>query len=82
MGIKLLNTFIRKIPTVGITSIHLSSLADKKVAIDASIYIYRFLAENNLVENIYLMCSIFRHYNIHPLFVFDGKAPQIKKKNN
>jgi len=27
----------------------------------------------NLLENIYLMCSIFRYYNIHALFIFDGK---------
>jgi 5'-3' exonuclease len=33
----------------------------------------------NLLENIYLMCSIFRYYNIHALFIFDGKY--LKNKN-
>ena len=40
---------------------------------------YRFTGENALLENFYLMISIFREYNIIPLFVFDGKPP--KEKN-
>ena len=80
MGVRLLNTFLRKISSHGTYTLHLRALTGKKVVIDASIYLYRFLAEKNLIEHIYLMCSILRHYNIHPLFIFDGKAPVAKKE--
>jgi 5'-3' exonuclease len=45
------------------------------------------LGENALLENFYLMISIFREYNIIPLFVFDGKPPKekyelLKKRKN
>ena len=51
----------------------------KKITVDISIYLYRFKEMGNLLENIYLMCSIFRYYNIHALFIFDGKY--LKNKN-
>jgi 5'-3' exonuclease len=39
---------------------------------------YRFASDNTLIENIYLMLATFRHYNIIPIFVFDGKPPPEK----
>lgn len=36
---------------------------------------YRFLADNALIENFYLMISLFKTYDITPLFIFDGKPP-------
>jgi hypothetical protein len=36
------------------------------------------MSENALLENVYTMISIFRHYNIKPLFVFDGPPPKEK----
>lgn len=80
MGIRLLNTFLRKISTQGAYTLSLRALRGKKVVIDANIYLYRFLADKSLIEHMYLMCSILRYYNIHPLFIFDGTAPQAKKK--
>jgi 5'-3' exonuclease len=41
---------------------------------------YRFASEDTLIENIYLMLSIFRNYNIIPIFVFDGKPPPEKRE--
>ena len=79
MGIRLLNTFLRKISTQGTYTLSLHALRGKKVVIDANIYLYRFLADKSLIEHMYLMCSILRHYNIHPLFIFDGTAPKAKK---
>jgi len=79
MGIRLLNTFIRKIMGSNVLPTHMSKLSGQKIVVDISIYLYRFLGEGRLIENIYLMCSILRHYNVHPLFVFDGKAPLAKK---
>jgi 5'-3' exonuclease len=39
---------------------------------------YRFAGENALLENMYLMASLFRYYNIHAVFVFDGMPPPQK----
>jgi flap endonuclease-1 len=62
-----------------LTKIHFSSLRNKKLAIDISIYLYKYQSENTLIENIYLMISLFRKYDIIPVFIFDGKPPAEKK---
>ena len=81
MGIKHLNRFIAtRCNDAAIRKIHLSELSGKKIAIDASIYLYRFMSDDRLLEQFYLMLSIFRHYNIIPIFVFDGVAPQEKQE--
>ena len=80
MGIHLLNSFLRSLYDNGSKIVHLNELNGKKIVIDTSIYLYRFKSMDGLLENIYLMCSIFRYYNIHPLFIFDGKANKNKSK--
>ena len=78
MGIRNLNRFIQtKCPTAS-ARIHLEQLRGKKIAVDTSIYMYRFAGENALLENMYLMASLFRYYNIHAVFVFDGMPPPQK----
>ena len=78
MGIRNLNRFIQtKCPTAS-SRIHLEQLRGKKIAVDTSIYMYRFAGENALLENMYLMASLFRYYNIHAVFVFDGMPPPQK----
>ncbi len=79
MGIHLLQTFITSRNDRSIKEMHLREFANKKITIDISIYLYRFKEKGNLIENMYSMCSIFRYYNIHPLFIFDGK--HLKNKN-
>ena len=79
MGIHLLQTFIASLNDRSIKEQHLREFSNKKITVDISIYLYRFKERGNLLENIYLMCSIFRYYNIHALFIFDGKY--IKNKN-
>jgi len=79
MGIRYLNRYLQSNCNEGIKQINLHELSGKKVAIDTSIYLYRYMGENALLENFYLMISIFREYNIAPLFVFDGKPPQQKE---
>jgi flap endonuclease-1 len=80
MGIKNLNKYIINTcdESTAVKKIHIKELAGSKIAIDASIYIYRFLGENKLVEHMYLMTSIFRAYNIIPVFIFDGVPPAEK----
>jgi flap endonuclease-1 len=75
MGIRYLNRFLKDNASPSIKLCNLAELSGKKIAVDISIYMYRFVLNNSLIENIYLMLSVFRHYNIIPIFVFDGKPP-------
>jgi len=79
MGIRHLNRFLKE-NTSSINLCKLSEFSGKKIAVDISIYMYRFVGDNNLIENIYLMLSIFRYYNIIAIFIFDGKPPPEKSK--
>lgn len=80
MGIRYLNKFLKENAKKSIKIAHLSEFSGKKIAIDISIYMYKFVADGTLIENIYLMLTILRYYNIIPIFVFDGKAPPEKKE--
>ena len=64
-----------------IWQINISELSGKKIAIDISIYLYKYESNNALLESIYLMLAIFRENNIIPIFVFDGKPPPEKKES-
>jgi len=79
MGIKHLNRFLRTECGDSIKFVSIAELSGKKIAVDISIYMYKFHADNALIENIYLMLSVFRYYKITPIFVFDGKSPTEKK---
>ena len=78
MGIRMLNKFLQDKCKTSISLVNLSELSGKKIAVDISIYLYKFLGDNALLENLYLMISIFREHNIIPVFVFDGKPPAEK----
>ena len=80
MGIKFLNHFLRDKCKKSIAKINLADLTNKKIAVDISIYLYKYESTDSLLENIYLMLSIFRHHNIIPVFIFDGKPPAEKKE--
>jgi hypothetical protein len=80
MGIKNLHKFIRSECKNSIRPISLYELSGKKIAIDISIYIFKYAADDCLLENIYLMLTLFTHYNIVPIFIFDGKPPAEKKE--
>tara|TARA_B100000963_G_scaffold356346_2_gene376281 strand:- start:2351 stop:3307 length:957 start_codon:yes stop_codon:yes gene_type:complete len=80
MGIQYLNRIIRTYAYRGVREIPLRSLKGKTLAVDTSIYLYRYQAEEALIENMYLMISLFRHYDITPVFVFDGEPPAEKRE--
>jgi 5'-3' exonuclease len=81
MGIQHLNRFLMdNCSKTSIRKIHLRELKHKTIAIDTSIYIYKFIGDNKLIENTYLLISLFRHYSITPIFVFDGKPPREKRE--
>lgn len=75
MGIRNLNKYLKKNCKKSINNVHLSELGNKTIIIDTSIYLYRFITEGSLIENIYQMITILLKYNIEPIFVFDGKPP-------
>ena len=78
MGIKGLNQFLRKTCSQNIRQVSLYELKGKVIAIDASIYMYRFKCDDSLIDGIYQMATLLKHCGIVPLFVFDGKPPSIK----
>lgn len=69
--------------------VKLESLRNKRLAIDASIWLHQFLRamrdkEGNALRNAHIL-GFFRRickllfYNIKPVFVFDGGAPTLKR---
>jgi len=82
MGIKHLNRFLLKNCTnQSIQSKYdLSNLRDKTIAIDISIYLHKFIEEEALLENMYILIRTLLSLSIHPLFIFDGKPPTEKKE--
>lgn len=81
MGIKNLNRFLLdNCSKKTIQKTHLSILSNKKIVIDTSIYLYKFMGENSLMESFYLFISILLKYKISPIFIFDGKPPPEKKE--
>ena len=79
MGIKSLNKFIKTRCFDCLSKITLSELTNRQIVIDASIYMYKFISDDTLIENMYLMVSLFKN-NITPIFVFDGKPPAEKQE--
>ncbi len=81
MGIKNLNKFLlNNCSKKAIHKISFSSFSGKTLAIDTSIYMYKFIGDGSLIENMYMFISIFKKYNITPIFIFDGKPPDEKKE--
>jgi len=80
MGIKHLNKFLRDEAQKSIKFISLEELSGKKISVDISIYMYKYASDGTLLENMYLMLSTLRYYNIAPVFIFDGKPPPEKKE--
>lgn len=80
MGIKHLNIFLKDNCSEAIKCVSMADLSGKKIAVDISIYLYKYIGDDSLIENMYLMISMFRYYNIIPIFIFDGKPPAEKKE--
>lgn len=81
MGIRCLNKFLQdNCSSTSIYKFNLETLRGKVVVIDTSIYMYKFICENALLENMFLFISILKKYEIIPIFIFDGKAPIEKQE--
>ncbi len=79
MGIKLLNKYFKNECPRAIKQKTFWELRGKKIAIDTSIYMYRFASDEGLIEGMYQLIIMLLSYNIVPVFVFDGKPPAEKK---
>jgi len=79
MGIKELNGYLqRKCTTRSIRRRPLFELSHNTIVIDVSIYIYKFLADGKLIENMFILASNLIKYHINAIFIFDGKPPESK----
>ena len=87
MGIRGLNTFIKKVCPESITVNKISKYSGKIFAIDASILLYKYRHISSLDEtyvNSHILgfinrIKIYLINNITPVFVFDGIPPDLKK---
>ncbi|ADO00506.1 hypothetical protein WIV_gp162 [Wiseana iridescent virus] len=78
MGIKNLNQFLKKREVS--TTLPVSKLKYTKIAIDTPMFLFKFKGVNDPSTNDWLGCFItfiafLRKYDIHPIFIFEGKAP-------
>lgn len=80
MGIKHLNQFVKRECPDAIKTVSFADMSGKVIVVDASIYMYRFAADEALLENMYSMIRMFQLNGIVPIFIFDGKPPDEKRK--
>ena len=87
MGINGLNQFLRKKFSNTYEEVHISDYRYKKVAIDISLYLYKFkivAGEYRWITSFINMISFLRKNDIHCLFIYDnGTVPEkIKEQEN
>jgi len=75
-----LNNFIKYSCKNALNTIHFKDLYGKTICIDTHIYMYKFRQEETIIEGMYILCYLFKKYNITPIFVWDGKPPAEKKE--
>lgn len=83
MGIKGLNNFLKKYGKI----VELSNYQNKKVAIDTSIYLYKYkykATQKQFLQRFQYQINQFERNGLIPFYIFDGKAPleklQVKQK--
>lgn len=77
MGIKKLHQILEKYASKCYNTKHLSCYSFKKVAIDISLYLYKYkaIAGERWVESFLSLINCLRKWDIHPIFIYDGVAP-------
>ena len=79
MGVRQLNKLLQQHTQTGIKEIRLNKYSGKRIVVDISIYLYKFLHYNG--DYLYgLLNQIIKlsFYRIIPIYVFDGRAPKQK----
>ena len=82
MGIKHLNSYLKRTCRNILPKVSLWDLRGKRVAIDASIYMYRFASQDALVDGMYQLTMLLLDNRITPLYVFDGPPPPEKAEDS
>ena len=77
MGIKNLHKLLQKYAPQCYETVHLSTFSYQKIAIDISLYIYKYKAVSGdqWLESFIYLISCLRKWNIHCIFIYDNKAP-------
>lgn len=81
MGIKNMSQFLKKYDVM--ETLHISSLKYTKLGIDTPLYLFKFKGITDPSSNDWLGCfatfvAFLRKHDIHPIFIFEGKAPPEK----
>ena len=80
MGIKNLNNVIKTYTNINLEFVHLNKFKNMTFAIDANLFIYRFLYGNgNHINGLFFMINKLSKFSITPIFIFDGCPPKEKK---
>jgi len=80
MGIKNLTSIIKHNAPEGIRKVHLSEYRGRILAIDTSIYLYKYMYNGNHLDGFVKQIMRLLRNNIIPLYIFDGKPPEEKKE--
>ena len=81
MGIKDLTKFLKDNAPESINFVSLGELQNKKVAIDISIFLYKFKYKNkNIIQKFLEQIHRLKLNNITPIYIFDGPPPKEKFK--
>jgi len=81
MGIKNLNNLIDEFTNIDPhNQTELSNFKNKTFAVDANLFIYKFLYSNgNHINGLFFMINKLSKFKITPIFVFDGRPPEEKR---
>ena len=80
MGIQGLTGFLKaKFPSV-MKDTHIKDLRYKKIAVDTSLYLYKFkcVSDDQWLSLFINLISCLRKFDVHPIFIIDTSAPQEK----
>jgi len=80
MGIKNLNRIIKKHCKTGIEEIKFKDLKNKTIAIDTSIFLYKYTYNGNMLECFIQQLHHMLKFNITPIYLFDGKPTDEKRE--
>ena len=81
MGINGLNTFLKEVVPDSIREVSLNKFNKCTIAIDTSIYLYKFLYKNDrFLEGFFQQIYRLLLNNIIPIYIFDGQPPEEKKE--
>ena len=81
MGIKNLNTLLKRNIKDGVITLNLNEFAYQTIAIDTSIYLYKFQYDRgNYLRKFIEQIITFWKSNITPVYIFDGAPPNEKNE--